>query len=91
MQAGKRVQASVQSAFGCGYEGPIEKRAVLDIVQAYLDAGVRNISLADTAGHAHPMQVEDLYGSIRQLDPTLNWPVISTTPTGWAWPTAWLP
>jgi hydroxymethylglutaryl-CoA lyase len=68
MQAGKRVQASVQSAFGCGYEGPIGAPAVLEIVKSYLDAGVRNISLADTAGHAHPMQVEELYGVIRQLD-----------------------
>jgi hydroxymethylglutaryl-CoA lyase len=68
MAAGKRVQASVQSAFGCGFEGPIPQQAVLEIVKAYLDAGVRNISLADTAGHAQPMQVEDLYGAIRQLD-----------------------
>jgi hydroxymethylglutaryl-CoA lyase len=68
MAAGKRVQASVQSAFGCGFEGPIPQQAVLEIVKAYLDAGVRHLSLADTAGHAQPMQVEDLYGAIRQLD-----------------------
>ena len=68
MAAGKRVQASVQSAFGCGFEGPIPPQAVLEIIKAYLDAGVRNLSLADTAGHAQPMQVEDLYGAIRQLD-----------------------
>jgi hydroxymethylglutaryl-CoA lyase len=68
MQAGRRVQASVQSAFGCGYEGPIAATAVLDIVKAYLDAGIRNISLADTAGHAQPLQVEELYGAIRLLD-----------------------
>jgi len=64
------VQVSVQSAFGCGFEGPIPKEKVLRIVKAYLDAGLRNISLADTAGHAQPMQVEELYGSIRQLDPS---------------------
>jgi len=70
--AGKRVQASVQSAFGCGFEGPIAKEKVLDIVKAYLNAGIRNISLADTAGHAQPQQVEDLYGTIRQLDPDVE-------------------
>jgi hydroxymethylglutaryl-CoA lyase len=64
---GKKVQASVQSAFGCGFEGPIDRQKVLDIVKAYLDAGLSNISLADTAGHAHPGQVEDLYGAIRTL------------------------
>jgi hydroxymethylglutaryl-CoA lyase len=67
--AGKKVQASVQSAFGCGFEGPIDQAKVLDIIKAYLDAGIRNISLADTAGHAQPQQVEDLYGAIRQLAP----------------------
>lgn len=72
MAEGKRVQASVQSAFGCGYEGPIARQAVLDIVKAYLDAGVRSISLADTAGHGQPTQVEDLYGAIRQMDPSVQ-------------------
>lgn len=66
---GKRLQASVQSAFGCGFEGPIASEKVLDIVKAYLDAGICNISLADTAGHAQPRQVEDLFGAIRLLEP----------------------
>lgn len=66
---GKKVQASVQSAFGCGFEGSIAQSKVIDIVKAYLDGGIRNVSLADTAGHAQPQQVEDLYGTIRQLDP----------------------
>jgi hydroxymethylglutaryl-CoA lyase len=70
MAAGKIVQASVQSAFGCGYEGPIDREKVLYIVKAYLNAGIRNVSLADTAGHAQPQQVEDLYSAIRALDPS---------------------
>ena len=70
--AGKRVQVSVQSAFGCGFEGPIPQEKVLGIVKAYLDAGLRNISLADTAGHAQPMQVEELYTAIRQLEPSVE-------------------
>ncbi len=69
--AGKYVQVSVQSAFGCGYEGPVDPEKVLSIVKAYLEAGIHNISLADTAGHAHPQQVEDLYGAIRSLDPSV--------------------
>lgn len=71
MTAGKTVQASVQSAFGCGFEGPISQEKVLYIVQSYLNAGIRNISLADTAGHAHPQQVEDLFGAIRCLEPSV--------------------
>ena len=71
MAAGKKLQVSVQSAFGCGFEGPVDPAKVLYIVKAYLDAGIHNISLADTAGHAQPRQVEDLYGAIRSLDPAV--------------------
>lgn len=67
--AGKRVQVSVQSAFGCGFEGAIPEARVLGMVRVYLDAGLRSVSLADTAGHAHPDQVERLFEAVRRLDP----------------------
>ena len=70
--AGKPVQVSVQSAFGCGFEGTIAEERVLGMVRAYLDAGLRSISLADTAGHSHPAQVERLFGAIRGLDPAVE-------------------
>ncbi len=66
--AGKRVQVSVQSAFGCGYEGRVPPETVVGIVRRYLDAGLRNISLADTAGHATPDQVERMFGEIAALE-----------------------
>ena len=67
--AGKRVQVSVQSAFGCGYEGYVPPERVLSLVRKFLDAGLKNISLADTAGHATPNDVEALFAAICQLDP----------------------
>ncbi|MGA2624348.1 MAG: hydroxymethylglutaryl-CoA lyase [Bacteroidota bacterium] len=66
--AGTKVQVSVQSAFGCGYEGHVPPERVLGIVRNYLDAGLKSISLADTAGHATPDQVEKLYEAIFKLD-----------------------
>ena len=70
--AGKKVQVSVQSAFGCGFEGPVPEDRVLGMVSAYLEAGLCNISLADTAGHAHPVQVERLFGAVFDLEPNIN-------------------
>ncbi|OGF14427.1 MAG: hypothetical protein A2W00_00210 [Candidatus Eisenbacteria bacterium RBG_16_71_46] len=70
--AGKKVQVSVQSAFGCGFEGPIPQERVLGMVRAYLEAGLGSISLADTAGHGQPAQVERLFGAIRELDPAVE-------------------
>ena len=68
-KAGRKVQVSVQSAFGCGFEGAIAEGRVLSIVAAYLDAGLTSISLADTAGHAHPAQVRRYVQKVLELDP----------------------
>ncbi|MCF7686765.1 MAG: hydroxymethylglutaryl-CoA lyase [Cephaloticoccus sp.] len=65
---GKRVQLSVQSAFGCGFEGPVQPERVLSIVSQFLDAGFRSISLADTAGLATPTQVAELFGAVLAQD-----------------------
>ncbi len=68
LEAGRSVQVSVQSAFGCGFEGEVPQERVLDIVRHFLDAGMGIISLADTAGHATPDGVERLFAAIRALD-----------------------
>ncbi|HEX7615947.1 MAG TPA: hydroxymethylglutaryl-CoA lyase [Thermoanaerobaculia bacterium] len=72
VEAGRAVQVSVQSAFGCGFEGPVPEERVLSIVREYLDAGLRRISLADTAGHAWPDQVERLFDTIVRLAPDIE-------------------
>jgi len=69
MAAGRKVQVCVQSAFGCGFEGRIPDERVLGMVQAFLDSGLDHISLADTAGHAHPEQVKRLFGAVFALKP----------------------
>jgi hydroxymethylglutaryl-CoA lyase len=65
----KRVQVSVQSAFGCGYEGAVPPDRVLGIARRFLDAGLPHLSLADTAGHAVPDQVERLYEALFAAGP----------------------
>ena len=67
--AGESVQLSVQSAFGCGFEGTVPPDRVVKIVAQFLGAGFRGISLADTAGHATPRQVEQLFGAVLKLAP----------------------
>jgi hydroxymethylglutaryl-CoA lyase len=67
LAAGKRVQVSVQSAFGCGYEGAVPAERVLGLVRQYVDHGITNVSLADTAGHAVPDQVARMYEQVFAL------------------------
>lgn len=68
----KKVQVSVQSAFGCGYEGFVPRERVVGIVRRYLDAGLKSISLADTAGHASPDQVQKMVEALLKLDETTD-------------------
>ncbi|MDX1583670.1 MAG: hydroxymethylglutaryl-CoA lyase, partial [Thermoanaerobaculia bacterium] len=72
LDAERPVQVSVQSAFGCGFEGPIAEKRVLDIVRQYVDAGLFAISLADTAGHADPDLVESRFAAVLRLSPEVR-------------------
>ncbi len=68
-RAGKEVQVSVQSAFGCGFEGPVPEDRVMGIVAEYLAAGLDAVSLADTAGQAVPEQVSAYVGRVLAMEP----------------------
>lgn len=69
---GKIIQCSIQSAFGCGFEGKIDEQRVLDIAQKYIDNGIRNISLADTAGHAYPDLIKRMISRIKAMDGNIS-------------------
>ena len=72
IQFGKKVQVSVQSAFGCGFEGRISEERVYKIISEYLNKDLNNISLADTAGHANPAQVERMFGKLFDMDKSVE-------------------
>jgi len=69
MQEGKEVQVSVQSAFGCGYEGEIPEDRVYRIVERYFSEGIKKISLADTSGYTFPSKVERMFRTIQKMEP----------------------
>lgn len=72
ISAGKKLQVSVQSAFGCGFEGDISEDRVYSIVEKYINAGIKNISLADTAGFANPVKVERMFTKLLEMDKSLE-------------------
>jgi hydroxymethylglutaryl-CoA lyase len=67
--AGATVQLSVQSAFGCGYEGAIPAARVLALVRRFTDEGFQRLSLADTAGLGTPFQVRALFQEMVEIAP----------------------
>lgn len=67
LSEGIAVRAGIQSALGCGFEGPIDPRKVLDIARLYSDIGVSEINIADTAGLANPRQVFEICTALRAV------------------------
>jgi len=55
-----RFEGSVSTAFGCTLEGSVSSDKVVALAEALLDAGVDEVSLADTTGFAHPRQIRGL-------------------------------
>jgi hydroxymethylglutaryl-CoA lyase len=65
LAAGVAVRAGIQSALGCGFEGPIAPARVLAVARSFSALGVHEINLADTAGLGNPRQVFELAGAVR--------------------------
>jgi hydroxymethylglutaryl-CoA lyase len=72
MDLGKKVQVSVQCAFGCGFEGQVPEERVMVMAKAFIDAGLTSVSFADTAGHAHPEQVRRMFGKLCDMAPNIQ-------------------
>jgi hydroxymethylglutaryl-CoA lyase len=55
------IQVGISVCFGCPFEGKVDDDVVCSAAQAAVAAGADEISLADTAGHGEPRQVERIF------------------------------
>jgi hydroxymethylglutaryl-CoA lyase len=65
--AGRRVQVSIATAFGCPFEGRVAPERVIGLVEEALADGPDEIALADTIGVATPNAVADLFTRLRPV------------------------
>ena len=63
------VRAGVQTAFGCVYEGKIDRGRVLTLSKRFLAMGVDELSLADSSGMGNPQQIRR---TIQELMPLVG-------------------
>jgi hydroxymethylglutaryl-CoA lyase len=56
-----RIEGGVGTAFGCTIQGEVKPAEVVRLLQALLDAGADQLSLADTVGYAGPSDVSRLF------------------------------
>lgn len=62
--AGLFPQVTIGASFGCPFEGRVPPERVVEIAKRMVDAGAREVALADTIGVAVPSQVGDLSGAV---------------------------
>lgn len=72
-ETGIRVRGAVATAFGCPYQGIVGEDEIRIVVEGMLSEGVREITLADTAGLGNPRQVFHLCGSLTSSYPGVRW------------------
>lgn len=68
------INASLSTAFGCPFEGEVPLSRVLRLVERFVGLGITRISLCDTTGMAHPVQVERVF-----KDVCAGWPELQVT------------
>lgn len=67
------ISGSISMAFGSPWDKEIPVQDVKDIVQAYLNVGVTEISLSDASGMAYPSQVYEMCIKMKKEFPQVNW------------------
>ena len=66
------VSGSISMAFGSPWDSEIPVSTVCSIIDAYLAAGVSEISLSDASGQAYPGQVYDICGEMKKRYPEVK-------------------
>ena len=67
--AGVRVRAYVSTVYGCPYEGAVDPKKVVALVEELRRRGVYQISLGDTIGVATPLQVQSVLEDVLKVAP----------------------
>ena len=64
-KSGLKLRGYVSTVFGCPYEGKTSIDKLKHVAQKLLDFGCYDVSLGDTIGVGHPLQVKEILGLLR--------------------------
>jgi len=67
------ISGSISMPFGSPWEREIPIQDVKNIVKAYLDVGITEISLSDASGMAYPSQVYNICMEMKKEFPEVKW------------------
>jgi hydroxymethylglutaryl-CoA lyase len=71
--AGLTMSGSISMAFGSPWDREIPISDVKEIVEAYLNVGITEISLSDASGQAYPSQVAAICAEMARSYPQVTW------------------
>lgn len=72
-QEGIEISGSISMPFGSPWEREVPLEMVWEIVDAYLDAGITELSLSDASGMGCPTSVACICGEIHRRYPQVTW------------------
>lgn len=72
-RVGAECHGGLAVAFGCPYEGEVPLDQLFRVVGAYVDLGIRHVSLGDTTGMANPAQVYRTMLALQERFPNVSW------------------
>lgn len=64
-----RIRGYVSTAFGCPYEGETSVVKLAELCQFFIDQGASELSIGDTIGVAHPLQVFQIVTELAKTIP----------------------
>lgn len=64
-----KIRAYISTAFGCPYAGEMSAKALVEVIEKFLDLGVYEVSIGDTIGVATPKQVATYIDEIQKVVP----------------------
>ena len=70
---GIEISGSISMPFGSPWDGRIPQDQIDNIVEAYLNVGISEISLSDTSGMGVPAQVYEICSHVREKYPEATW------------------
>ena len=73
MAHGMELSGAISTAFGCPFEGRVAIDQVLSVISCFREIGVKELSLSDTTGMAHPQQVYEYGMRVRAEFPDVTW------------------
>lgn len=67
-----RIIGTISVAFGCPFEGRVDRASVLRDAERFAELGITHVTLGDTTGLAGPRAVREVFGAMRRALPEVT-------------------